>query len=210
MFFLLEHLDEKNNHSVIKRNLMVVALPPHTHTHTHTHPHPQTNDPVTLIIGRKVESDLQFPNDKSISRQHCRLTIYPNGSLTVTDLKSSFGTHINGIKSAPHEETPVENKSLLKFGNECTMIRISKYVFCNTRLDKVDKERLSLISRAIGAEMSKKLESSSHLVCNRYSGTVSIVYSEFAKCSAVQCSVVQCSGVQWSAVECSGVQCSAV
>lgn len=157
MFLLLETLDERNKYTVLKRDLLVI---------------PVSTEPVCLIIGRKVECDLPFPLDKSISRKHGHLTVYPNGSLTITDLKSSFGTQVNGIKCPPNEESKLDDKIHLKFGNEFTNIRISKFKFCNTRLDKTEKDRLKEICRLIGGEMVKHLEPSSHLLCNRYSATV--------------------------------------
>jgi hypothetical protein len=157
MFLLLENLDEKNNFAVLKKEILVITT---------------STEPVCLTIGRKVDCDLSFPSDKSISRKHCHLTVYPNGALTITDLKSSFGTHVNGIKCPPHEEASLDDKIHLKFGNEFTNIRISKYKFCNTRLDKAEKDRLKEICRAVGGEMVKHLEPSSHLLCNRYSATV--------------------------------------
>ena len=160
MLLLLETLDERNKYAVLKRDLLVI---------------PPSTEPVCLTIGRKVECDLSFPLDKSISRKHCNLFIYPNGAITVTDLKSSFGTHINGIKCPPNEESKLDDKIHFKFGNEFTNVRISKYKFCNTRLDKTEKDRLKEICRSVGGEMVKHLEPSSHLLCNRYSATVSLI-----------------------------------
>jgi hypothetical protein len=161
MFLLLEYLDEKNNFAVLKRNVMAIT--------------PST-EPVHLTIGRKVDCDLSFPLDKSISRKHCQLAVYPNGALAITDLKSSFGTYVNGIKCPPQEEAPLNDKIHFKFGNEFTNIRISKYKFCNTRLDKAEKDRLKEICRSVGGEVAKHLEPASHLLCNRYSATVNRIH----------------------------------
>lgn len=162
MLLLLETLNEKNNYAVLKRDLLVVTA---------------STEPVCLTIGRKTDCDLSFPLDKSISRKHCNLTVYPNGAITVTDLKSSFGTFLNGIKCPPHEESHLGDKIHFKFGNEFTNIRISKFKFCNTRLDKTEKDRLKVICRMVGGEMVKQLEHSSHLLCNRYSATVRLTIS---------------------------------
>jgi pSer/pThr/pTyr-binding forkhead associated (FHA) protein len=152
MLLLVEHLEEKNNYAVFKREIMVVI---------------SSSDPVIVTIGRKVDCDVSFPNDKSISRKHCHFTVYPSGALTITDLKSSFGTYVHGIKCPPNEESPLEDKIHLKFGNEFTNIRISKYKFCNTRLNKAEKDRLKEVCRAVGGEMVNKMYQSSQLICNR-------------------------------------------
>lgn len=157
MLVLFEYLDEKNNLTVSETKLMSIA---------------SSSEPVCLTIGRKVDCDISFPLDKSISRKHCQLNAYPNGTLTITDLKSSFGTFVNGIKCPPHEELPLSDKTHFKFGNELTNIRIRKFKFCNTRLDKAEKERLKEVCRSIGGEMVKQLEASCHLLCSRYSATV--------------------------------------
>lgn len=51
---------------------------------------------VSLTLGRRKDCDIVF-NDSSISRRHARLELH-RGVYTITDLGSTNGTRINGIK----------------------------------------------------------------------------------------------------------------
>ena len=52
-------------------------------------------------VGRK-DTDMVVTNDKSISRNHAQVTHSPDG-LTLMDIGSKFGTHVNGAKLAQNE-----------------------------------------------------------------------------------------------------------
>ena len=57
-------------------------------------------------IGRK-DGDIILADDKSVSRSHGRITVAPlpgPSELIVTDLKSKFGTFIDGIRLAEGAE----------------------------------------------------------------------------------------------------------
>lgn len=51
---------------------------------------------VSLILGRREDCDIVF-NDTSISRRHARLELH-RGGFTITDLGSTNGTRVNGVK----------------------------------------------------------------------------------------------------------------
>ena len=161
MLLLLQYLDEKKKFTVLKSNVLAIK---------------GSDDTICMSVGRKTDCDVPFPSDKSISRKHCNLTLYPDGRLMVTDLKSSFGTHIDGIKCPPNEEVVLNDKAILKLGNEFTNIRLSKFKFCNSRLNKKEKEILKGQCSQFGGEVVKQLETSSHLVCTSYSATVSFFF----------------------------------
>lgn len=50
-----------------------------------------------LSIGRSSENNITI-NDPGVSRIHCRLTQYDDGSVTITDLGSTNGTFVNGVR----------------------------------------------------------------------------------------------------------------
>ncbi|MBP5515558.1 MAG: FHA domain-containing protein [Bacteroidales bacterium] len=50
-----------------------------------------------LTIGRSSENNISV-NDPGVSRYHCRLTQYDDGSVTITDVGSTNGTFVNGIR----------------------------------------------------------------------------------------------------------------
>lgn len=53
--------------------------------------------PVKVIsVGRSHENDVVLSNDSKVSRHHCQLIKYDDGSCSVTDMGSSNGTFVNG------------------------------------------------------------------------------------------------------------------
>jgi pSer/pThr/pTyr-binding forkhead associated (FHA) protein len=66
-----------------------------------------------VAIGRKPENDLAFPNDSSVSSQHCIL-IWNGSRLIVRDMGSSNGTYVNGVRLAG--DLPVESGDVIAIG----------------------------------------------------------------------------------------------
>lgn len=80
-------------------------------------------DPFTLptpgsaVLGRSVKCALKTPeHELSISREHCRFDIDQAGRVTVRDLTSRHGTHINNRKLAENEDAPLSPGDQLKIG----------------------------------------------------------------------------------------------
>ncbi|HCH65648.1 MAG: GGDEF domain-containing protein [Deltaproteobacteria bacterium] len=52
--------------------------------------------PGRWIIGRSLDAQIPFPHE-SVSRQHCEVTVRPDGVVSIRDLGSLNGTQINGL-----------------------------------------------------------------------------------------------------------------
>jgi pSer/pThr/pTyr-binding forkhead associated (FHA) protein len=128
-----------------------------------------------VTVGRKSDCDIYLPSDKSISRKHAEFNISLSG-VQVQDLKSTFGTSLdNGASSIPANKfVNVRDGSIIKFGNESTFVKVRKASirFCATRLEKSEKDRVKVLARALGAEIVKSVEESTHVLCSRFSATV--------------------------------------
>ncbi len=72
-----------------------------------------------IVFGRQARdnaaaADVVFPETcKGVSRQHLRISRTNNGSLTVTDLGSSFGTLLDGRRLVPNTAYPLTNGATL-------------------------------------------------------------------------------------------------
>ncbi len=70
-----------------------------------------------IVFGRQTKDtppDVVFPeNCKGVSRQHLRISRLANGTLTVTDLGSSFGTLLDGQRLIPNTAYPLANGATL-------------------------------------------------------------------------------------------------
>lgn len=73
--------------------------------------------PVTapvVVIGQGSQADLVLDDD-SVSRQHARLE-YDAPAWRLTDLESTNGTYVGGVRLAPHVPTPLPTGSSVRFG----------------------------------------------------------------------------------------------
>jgi hypothetical protein len=127
-------------------------------------------------IGRSVEtSNITFENDKSISRNHAEIRI-SSSCLAIVDMGSKFGTFgMSGDeKFSSHIEYVVKNGDVVRFGALQSKVRFwqETILFCATRLEKCDKERLKRNAALIGAKMINSAESATHLVSNKFTATV--------------------------------------
>ena len=66
-----------------------------------------------LLIGREPGVDV-LVEDVSVSRKHARLEPRPDGVYRLTDLGSSNGTFVNGVRL---QSGPVHNGDRVQFGN---------------------------------------------------------------------------------------------
>ena len=107
-------------------------------------------------VGRKLENNISFPNDKSISRQHATINV-ENGNLYVTDLSSKFGTQIGEKLCLPNISTLVCDGSVISFGATGCKLAVRKHdlTFCFSRLDKSDKECFKSVAGSIGFKIVK-------------------------------------------------------
>jgi serine/threonine protein kinase len=72
-----------------------------------------------ITIGRRDPSHLRLPNDESASGVHCRLD-RAEGQLCVTDLDSTNGTHLNGLRIQSGTMRPDD---VLTIGQSDIMVR---------------------------------------------------------------------------------------
>lgn len=73
--------------------------------------------PGTAVLGRSVKCALKTPeHELSISREHCRFEIDHAGRVTVRDLTSRHGTHVNNRKLIENEDAPLSPGDQLKIG----------------------------------------------------------------------------------------------
>lgn len=79
-----------------------------------------------LIFGRNsMACNVVFPDHvKGISRVHCK--IEGNGTnFTITDLGSSYGTFVNGLKIQPNVPTALKNGDTFYMGDKSNMFSVS-------------------------------------------------------------------------------------
>lgn len=74
----------------------------------------QSIDKDNIVIGRSAKCDVVIPQD-GMSRQHCQIEL-SNGELFITDLGSTNGVLIDGIRIEPHQKTPYQTFLTLSFG----------------------------------------------------------------------------------------------
>lgn len=72
----------------------------------------------SVTVGRSPQADLIIPHD-SISRQHCQIE-FINGDFFITDIGSSNGTYIDGVRLQTHDRRKYTSNQHLKLGKlEC-------------------------------------------------------------------------------------------
>jgi pSer/pThr/pTyr-binding forkhead associated (FHA) protein len=72
-------------------------------------------------VGRAAGSDLVIDDD-SVSAAHARLE-YDAGAWRLTDLESTNGTTVEGVRLAPHVPTPVHAGMHVRFGGVALLFR---------------------------------------------------------------------------------------
>lgn len=132
-------------------------------------------------VGRSPDNCIELKDDKSVSRNHAKLII-ENGILSVMDLGSTFGTFLfNEIgekrKLQPNELYIISNSQTILFGNSQSKISFlnTRLIFCVTRIEKIDKDRLKKNVKSIGATIVNKAEDATHIVSNKFSATVKML-----------------------------------
>lgn len=75
-----------------------------------------------VSFGRNPDNDVCYPDDTSgVSRRQCMLFLHENGALYVKDLKSSYGTIVDG-RRLESGWSPISVGSVIAFGNECFIV----------------------------------------------------------------------------------------
>lgn len=72
------------------------------------------------MVGREG-TDVLLP-DKTVSRQHARVEVGDDGSVTVEDLGSTNGTQVNGALLVPHALRPLADGDRVRFGSVLTQL----------------------------------------------------------------------------------------
>ena len=68
--------------------------------------------PDGILLGRHDRCDVRLPSD-AVSRVHARLRL-ESGAWRLADLKSRWGTYLNGCRVAPDTEVPLESGDVLQ------------------------------------------------------------------------------------------------
>ena len=90
------------------------------------------------IVGRHTDCQIRVPI-AAVSRHHCEIAVY-DSSVTVKDLGSSNGTHVNGRRI--DEETPLSAGDVLLIGTLLFVVRL------NGQPAKVDAQAAEAKGRA--------------------------------------------------------------
>lgn len=79
-----------------------------------------------LYFGRNPQDcNILYPDQvKGISRKHCKIDV-AGGGLMLTDLGSSYGTFLNGMKLSPHSAVPIKEGDTFWLGNKENSFTIS-------------------------------------------------------------------------------------
>ena len=99
-------------------------------------------------MGRGVDNEISFPNDKSISRCHAELHLNRDAAkpeLHLIDVGSTYGTSVNGTKLTPKLSQNISNGVAVCLG-PTTKLRLffSPFLLCITRLERDEKEKVKV------------------------------------------------------------------
>ncbi len=68
------------------------------------------------IVGRNPSCQVALPDDVSVSREHLRFTCKSDGTCSVTDLKSTNGSFLDGRRMLPDVPVYIQPGTLIKAG----------------------------------------------------------------------------------------------
>lgn len=78
--------------------------------------------PGVNVVGRE-SADILLP-DKTVSRQHARLEVGEDGTVTVEDLSSTNGTQVSGERLTPHVLRRLNSGDRVRFGSVAAELRL--------------------------------------------------------------------------------------
>lgn len=76
---------------------------------------PNNNRLRTISIGRGGKNDLNIANDYNVSRTHCQIVCYDDGTFAIEDLGSKNGTYVNDIRI--NKRTSLRHGDKVRVGN---------------------------------------------------------------------------------------------
>ena len=85
-----------------------------------------------IKIGKALTNDIVI-NDKTVSREHLVVFIDDDKNVFITDLGSTNGTYVNGVRI--EESVKLETLDVLRVGN--SLVEWPQFWISNNNLDKV-------------------------------------------------------------------------
>lgn len=71
-----------------------------------------------FVIGKKAEAvDCIIPFNNKISRVHCRIEHHGNGKYSITDLQSTNGTFVNGVRLQAYAARMIKNGDIVRLAD---------------------------------------------------------------------------------------------
>jgi pSer/pThr/pTyr-binding forkhead associated (FHA) protein len=92
-------------------------------------------------IGKGTVNDVVIENDPTVSRVHLAVFIDDEKNIFVTDLKSTNGTYVNGVKI--EESVKLKTLDVLKIGN--TLVNWPKFLKDDDNIEKYIRPLMILL-----------------------------------------------------------------
>ena len=120
-------------------------------------------------IGKGTANDVVIENDPTVSRVHLAVFIDDEKNIFVTDLKSTNGTYVNGVKI--DESVKLKTLDVLKIGN--TLVNWPKFLKDDDNIEKVYQ---TLNDSSEIAESDKIIKNSTKKVGNIYKYALVLIF----------------------------------
>lgn len=120
-------------------------------------------------IGKGTANDLVIKNDPTVSRVHLAVFIDDEKNIFVTDLKSTNGTYVNGVKI--EESVKLKTLDVLKIGN--TLVNWPKFLKDDDNIEKVYQ---TLNDSSEIAKSEKIIKNSTKKVGNIYKYALVLIF----------------------------------
>lgn len=120
-------------------------------------------------IGKGTSNDVVIENDPTVSRVHLAVFIDDEKNIFVTDLKSTNGTYVNGVKI--EESVKLKTLDVLKIGN--TLVNWPKFLKDDDNIEKVYQ---TLNDSSEIAESEKIIKNSTKKVGNIYKYALVLIF----------------------------------
>jgi pSer/pThr/pTyr-binding forkhead associated (FHA) protein len=120
-------------------------------------------------IGKGAVNDVVIENDPTVSRVHLAVFIDDEKNIFVTDLKSTNGTYVNGVKI--EESVKLKTLDVLKIGN--TLVNWPKFLKDDDNIEKVYQ---TLNDSSEIAESEKIIKNSTKKVGNIYKYALVLIF----------------------------------
>ncbi|MDA9576513.1 M48 family metalloprotease [Flavobacteriaceae bacterium] len=120
-------------------------------------------------IGKGTANDLVIENDPTVSRVHLAVFIDDEKNIFVTDLKSTNGTYVNGVKI--EESVKLKTLDVLKIGN--TLVNWPKFLKDDDNIEKVYQ---TLNDSSEIAKSDKIIKNSTKKVGNIYKYALVLIF----------------------------------